>query len=456
MNRVYDIIKALVAAGGTCYFVGGTVRDQLMHRPSKDLDIEVHELTPEQVKSVLSRFGTVLEVGAFFGVVRIAGFDIDWSLPRADGVGRKPSVSIDPFIGIVQALRRRDVTMNAMAINATTGELIDPFGGAEDIRNKILRATDVEKFVEDPLRFYRVMRFCARFGMDPDATLTRMCSQMDIMNISRERIEKEFELMFEQSALPARGIRWIASCGRLREVLPELSATCGVVQDVRWHPEGDVFEHTMQALDAVGEYARDERERSMLCWAAICHDLGKAVTTRVSGDTVTSYNHEIEGVPLARALLRRITHNHDLVDQVCTLVRYHMMPGALAAQKASAAAYKRLARHLAPQVTCEQLGFLAYADRRGRNPQGGVPLAELDPFITEFLGYAERYGVLQHPESPVLTGKDFLDVVAPGPALGKVVKTAYEIQIAHNIRDHDELKKRALDSLSADEKSQKH
>ena len=177
---------------------------------------------------------------------RLHGLDVDWSLPRADSSGRKPQVYIDPFMSFKEAFRRRDLTINAMGIDILSGELIDPFGGRSDLDDKLLRTPDVRLFIQDPLRFFRVMQFISRFEMIPDDKLIDVCKTMDISNISRERIEVEFEKMLLQSHLPSRGIRWIQVIDRLSEVLPELFATVGIQQNPEWHTEGDVFEHTMQ------------------------------------------------------------------------------------------------------------------------------------------------------------------------------------------------------------------
>ncbi len=247
---IEKIIAALHAAGGIVLLVGGAVRDLLLDLPLKDLDIEVHHLEITTLQKILSQFGTVNSVGKAYGVLRINGIDVDWSLPRTDAQGRKPEVVVDPNMSFAQAFRRRDLTINAMGINVVTYELIDPFGGLYDLENKTLRAPDLEKFVEDPLRFYRVMQFVARFEFKPDADLNLICSRMNISEVSRERIEQEFKKALLLSHSPSLGFRWLNEVGRLQEILPELAVLRNVEQSPQWHPEGDVFEHTMQAIDA--------------------------------------------------------------------------------------------------------------------------------------------------------------------------------------------------------------
>ncbi len=244
------IIAALDRAGATVLLVGGAVRDLLLSLPVKDLDIEVHGLALPELEKILKQFGPVSLVGKSFGVLRVHGLDIDWSLPRSDSGGRKPTVTVDPHLSLHDAFIRRDLTVNAMGINLKTFELIDPFDGLADLQNKILRTPDVQFFAQDPLRLFRVMQFIGRFNMQPDKQLNDICAAMDISTISTERIELEFEKLLLKSARPSLGIRWLRQIGRLKEIMPELYRTIGVEQNREFHPEGDVFEHTMQAIDA--------------------------------------------------------------------------------------------------------------------------------------------------------------------------------------------------------------
>ena len=219
-----SIIEVIYKAEGKVVLVGGAVRDLFLELPIKDLDIEVHGLSFARLEKILERFGFVDIIGKVFGVLRVHPLDIDWSIPRSDTAGRKPEVIIDPFMEMKQAFIRRDLTMNAMGINFVTYELIDPFGGLQDIQDKILRTPDAIFFVEDPLRLFRVMQFCARFDMQPDDQLNKVCSRMDVSGVSRERIEKEFEKWLLQSKRPSLALDWLKTIGRLQDILPEVAA----------------------------------------------------------------------------------------------------------------------------------------------------------------------------------------------------------------------------------------
>lgn len=443
--HVHTIVQAIADLGGRALLVGGAVRDLLLGLTIKDLDIEVHGLTLEQLEAVLKKFGPVSLVGKVFGVLRLHGLDIDWSVPRTDAPGRKPKVTIDPVLSIQQAFARRDLTINAMGIDLITYELIDPFNGYKDLQQKILRAPDPHLFTEDPLRFYRVMQFISRFEMMPDQTLTDICKTMDLHGVSVERIEAEFEKLLLKSKRPSLGIRWLKDLGRLKEILPELAATVGVQQEVQWHPEGDVFEHTMQTIDAAARssYA-DAQTKLILLYAALCHDLGKATTTQKIEGQWKSLQHERAGVPLTKQLLKRITRKKDIIEAVCLLVKYHMVPGQLVESSASLASYKRLANKLAPYVTLQLLADLARVDKQGRNSQSHEPLSSTDSSVELFLRKAEEAQVREQIEQPILHGKDLLEVVPPGPLMGTLLKEAYHIQLEEGIKDKELLKKRVL------------
>ena len=326
--KLEQIVAAIISAGGTPVLVGGAVRDIFLGNIPKDCDIEVYQLSLEELAEILAQFGRVDYVGKVFGVLKVAGVNGDFALPRKDTEGRKPHVHVDPSMEYHDAFIRRDLTINAMGINLKTHALIDPFNGYEDLQKGVLRAPDTDFFVKDPLRFFRIMQFIGRFEYTPDDELEALCSRMDVSTVSRERIETEFAKLFLKSEFPSRGIRWLKKIGRLDEILPEVAALVGVPQREDWHPEGDVFEHTMQALDAAAHLSQgqDDERRLTLLYAALCHDLGKAVATKKIDGIWRSTGHAEQGVPIAQSLLKRITHNQQLIKIVSTLVRYHMEP----------------------------------------------------------------------------------------------------------------------------------
>jgi len=453
IQKQYPVVQAIFdeisAHGGRVFYVGGMVRDLILGVPIKDIDIEVHGMPLEELEALLKRFGEVNLVGKSFGVLRYSGLDIDWAVPRSDSGGRKPEVTLDHTMSITDAFSRRDLTMNAMGIDVKTGDLLDPFGGQEDIEAKRLRAPNTEFFKEDPLRFFRVMQFVSRFEMEPTPELNEICKSMDLSNVSRERIETEFAKMLLKSKRPSLGIRWLKEIGALETLLPELAATIGTVQGADHHPEGDVFEHTMQALDAAAQLKyENDHIKLIVLYAALCHDLGKPLTTQVAPDgTVTSIGHAEQGYQLTRSMLKRITHNKELIDSVSKMVKYHMSPLQFIDNEAGVAAYKRLANKLAPHASLALLADLSLADKRGRNSEGPEPLKTDFSDIALFRKKAEETHVLEAVEKPILQGKDIADLVEPGPKMGELLRRAYELQIDEGISDPEALRRRLVEIM---------
>ena len=241
------------SAGGRAVVVGGWVRDHLLGIDSKDVDIEVSGLSVERLEAVLARLGSIIEVGRAFGVFRVAGLDVDFSLPRRDskrGPGHRGfDVVPDPSLEFAEAARRRDLTVNSIGIDPITGEVLDPHGGCTDLERGVLRATDPAHFPEDPLRGLRVAQLAARLEMEPDCALVALCRTLDLSELSGERIFEEFRKLLLRAARPSLGFKVLEATGQLR-FFPELDALRGVEQDQEWHPEGDVWVHTLMVLDA--------------------------------------------------------------------------------------------------------------------------------------------------------------------------------------------------------------
>jgi tRNA nucleotidyltransferase (CCA-adding enzyme) len=448
-ERVSKIISEVNNGGGVPLLVGGAVRDLFLQRKIKDIDIEVHNLSLANLEKVLSKFGVVRKVGKSFGVLRIDGLDVDWSIPRQDASGRKPEVKLDPGMGYEKAFARRDLTINSMGINLVDYGLIDIFGGLQDLQSGILRATDESFFKEDPLRFFRVMQFVGRFEMEPDAKLNEICKEIDISNVSKERISEEFVKLFLKSKKPSLAIDWLDKVGRLKEILPELYDTKIIEQNPEWHPEGNVFEHTKQAMNFAAQQSYESDEEKILQVAsAMCHDLGKVASTKVENGRIRSVGHENTGVPFAKKLMSRITDKKDLIKKVAVLTKYHMCPGNYLSNGAKDATYKKLAWKLDKEgaLTMVQLHRLFCADRAGRNAEGGGPLENGGQPCVDFLDKASRLSILSGPERPILTGKDLeASGIQPGPKMGKLLEQAYELQLNEKIKDKTKLLKKVLD-----------
>ena len=467
INEIKPILTYLIKNGTTPYLVGGVVRDLVLKKEIKDIDIEVHGISIEKLEAILQKFGHVRLVGKSFGVLRIDGYDIDWSLPRVDSIGRKPKVIINPDMKIEDALRRRDITMNAMAINLKeflslskkinlNKGIIDPFGGLKDIKEKKLRYVDKKFFIQDPLRFFRVMQFIGRFEMQPDKKLNFLCKKISFKdlnsdkNIAKERIFDEIKKLLLKSKSPSLGFRWLQKIDRLKELFPEIYELINVKQKIYYHPEGDVFEHTMQSMDAAANlnlYENDD-EKFLIVLTALCHDFGKPSTT---DENFSAKGHELAGVPISKKFLKRITNNKTLIDSVCKLVLYHTRIIDLIRPETKLSAYKRLALKLAPNLNLTHIGLIFLSDIRGRNANSSKPLKRAfvkhediklydNVIFNKFLIKVKKAQVEKGPQAQILKGRDLLNYVKPGPEMGRILKYAYKIQIDKNVKDIKELK----------------
>jgi len=269
---------------------------------------------------------------------------------------------------------------------------------------------------------------------------------MDLSGVAGERIEEEFTRLFLRSRRPSMGLKWIETAGRLQEIMPEAAALVGLEQDPQWHPEGDVWTHTLQVLDAAAQLRIQDRDQDlMFLWAALCHDLGKAGTTAVIEGRIRSPGHSELSRELAGPFLDRLIKNARVREGAIKLSAHHLKPCDFYVNKAGPRAFKRLALALAPETSLERLAAFSLADFRGRNSNGDEPLEITCEKSAWFLEQAEAFHVKDEPEKPVLMGRHLLDVMQPGPEMGQVLHRAYEIQISEEIRNVNELKTRVLE-----------
>ncbi len=225
--KVRQLLQACAGAGGRAVLVGGCVRDALLGLPGADLDVEVHGLAPDVLREVAAGLGRVDEVGRAFGVfkLRLGGQQLDLSVPRRDskvGSGHRGiRADADPHLGLVEAARRRDLTVNAIAWDPLNGELIDPFGGRADILARRLAAVDARSFDEDPLRALRVAQFVARFGFTPVPELLEQCRSMEVSGLPAERVRGEVEKLLLRGKQPSAGWNFAHTTGLWARLVPE-------------------------------------------------------------------------------------------------------------------------------------------------------------------------------------------------------------------------------------------
>lgn len=411
--------------GGRTFYVGGFVRDKILGIENKDMDIEVHGIQPAVLREILSEVGEPLSYGSSFGVYSLKGYDIDIAMPRkehATGKGHRDfEVFVDPFIGTAEAARRRDFTMNAVMEDVLTGELVDPFGGKQDLEKGIIRHIDSDTFVEDPLRVLRGAQFASRFGFNIADETSDLFRSMDLSALSRERVEDELKKALLKGKKPSVFFEVLRSADGLDVWFPEVKALTGIEQDPKFHPEGDVWTHTMEVLDRAARYRYKTKNPYAFMLLALTHDFGKAVTTEVVNGRIHAYDHETEGLPAIETFLRRITNESEVISYVLNMVPLHMKPNVVAASKSAVKVTNRMFdRAAAP----EDLIYFAMSDKpvmSGDNPFTGDP---------EFL--FERYELYEEMMSrPYVTGNDLIEKgLEPGEYFSDVLAYAHKLRLA--------------------------
>ena len=445
--RSVEIAEAVRDAGGRAVVVGGWVRDHLLGMGSKDLDIEVFGLGAERLEALLAGFGKVYTVGRAFGVFRVGGIDVDFSLPRRDskrGPGHRGfDVAPDPSLDFAEAARRRDLTVNSIGIDPLTGEVLDPREGRRDLERRVLRATDPAHFSEDPLRGLRVAQLAARLEMTPDAELVALCRKLDLSELSGERVFDELRKLLLRATRPSIGFKVLEHTGQLR-FFPELDALRGIPQDPEWHPEGDVWVHTLMVLDAAASLRSDGDEDLALMLGALCHDLGKPATTQRVDGRIRSYRHDVGGVAPTRALLGRMRAPGALTAKVAALVEHHLAPALFIKNRATAKGYRRLARKLERSGTSiELLVKVARADHLGRTT--GDAIAGRFDAGDAFLAAARAHCVERTAPRDAVLGRHLIERgLQPGPGFAPILERCREIQDQTGWTDPERILDRAL------------
>jgi tRNA nucleotidyltransferase (CCA-adding enzyme) len=433
------IARSIRDAGGRALIVGGWVRDRLLGRTAKDLDLEVYHLPPERLKRLLRQFGSVNTVGESFTVYKVAGIDV--ALPRREsrtGRGHRGfEVVGDPDLSFTEAARRRDFTINAVAWDPLTGEYIDPFDGRADLAAGILRAVDARTFGDDSLRVLRALQFAARFEFRLDDATRDLCRAIPLDDLPSERIWGEIEKLLLLAARPSLGFALGLDLLVIDRLFPEIKALVGCDQEPEWHPEGDVWVHTLMVIDEARTRIDDldRARRIVIMLGAVCHDLGKPLTTAFLDGRIRSIDHEQAGVAPASAVLDRLNihtiDGYDVRKQVLGIVAHHLKPGMFrqSPTPVSDGAFRRLAQ----KVDLELLARLAKSDCLGRT--GGFDCTAMDWFLAR----ARELGVQHAPPEPLVKGRHLLALgLSPGPRVGVVLKQIYEKQLDGSIATVEE------------------
>ncbi len=432
-----EIVRTLRERGHLAYFAGGCVRDLLLARDPADYDVAT-DATPRQVMQI---FPETFAVGEQFGVVLVPvdSFDespVKGSSPRTTrkaievatfrsdvgySDGRHPDevrFSKDPR----EDVERRDFTINGMMLDPVTNEILDFVGGRADLTAGIIRAIgDPERrFTEDKLRMLRAVRFAARFDYQIDPATMAAIQELapKIHQVSCERIREELTKMLTEGRA-RRAFQLLDESGLLPEVLPESAAMKGVEQPPQYHPEGDVFVHTLLLLDKLPAGAS-----KTLAWGALLHDVGKPPTFRVAPDRIRFDGHVEVGVKMAAEICRRLRFSNFETDQILALVNNHMRFGDVLRMK---------------QSTLKRFLRLAAFDEH-------LELHRMDVLSSNGNLSAYNYSREQlhtiPPEAirprPLVTGRDLIEAgYAPGPRFKEILSAIEDAQLEGRITSRE-------------------
>jgi tRNA nucleotidyltransferase (CCA-adding enzyme) len=439
LPRATEIARAVREKGGRAIVVGGWVRDRLLGLASKDLDLEVFGIAAPDLRLLLERFDRVDTVGESFTVYKVGGLDV--SLPRREskiGRGHRAfAVTGDPWMTFEEAARRRDFTINAIGWDPLDEAYLDPFDGRRDLAHRILRLVDPATFADDSLRVLRAVQLIARFELALDPATRDVCRAIPLDDLPAERIWAEVEKLLLLPARPSLGFAAALELGVIARLFPEMAALVGCKQEPAWHPEGDVWVHTLLVLDEARARIDDLPRHAGLAvmLGAVCHDLGKPATTAFSDGRIRSLGHEEAGVAPALALLDRLNvhaiDGYDVRQQVVGLTAHHLKPGAWhkVRDEVGDGAFRRLAQ----KVDLELVARLAAADCRGR--PGDFDCTAMDWFLAR----ARSLGVEHGAPRPILLGRHLLALgLTPGPRVGAILREVYEQQLDGKITTVDE------------------
>ncbi|MCP9494023.1 MAG: hypothetical protein MSG64_06135 [Pyrinomonadaceae bacterium MAG19_C2-C3] len=421
MNRVIEIARTVQMEGGRLLLVGGCVRDKLMGRTPKDFDAEVYGIEQRALRDLLKRFGRVSTVGESFTVYKL-GNDLDISLPRRErkqGRGHRGFVvEGDHTMTPEEAARRRDFTINAILEDPLTGEIIDPFDGREDLRNKILRAVAPETFVEDSLRVLRAAQFAARFEFEVETQTIELCRTIDLTDLPAERVWGELEKLLLHASRPSRGLRWLLVLRAMSQVLPELHVPRNLKRNI-----GRIFVTIDRAHETINDLPHARQVTVML--AALCH----------------AFRDEALTLAMLERLKIHTLDGFDVRGQVLSLVREQAKPFEIYQAREQNEAWSNGAlRRLAARCELNLLWLVALAKS----------FTEEHFAVCEwFIERARKLNIEHAPPKPLLQGRHLQDMgLKPSPLFGRIIAAVYEMQLDERVTNLDEARAAAEDIIA--------
>ncbi|GAA5157860.1 CCA tRNA nucleotidyltransferase [Amycolatopsis dongchuanensis] len=428
-------------AGHRLYLVGGSVRDALLGRLSSDLDFTT-DARPERILEIVRGWADgVWDTGIEFGTVGVTkrGATLEITTFRADSydrVSRNPEVTFGDTIE--GDLLRRDFTVNAMAIELSTKQFVDPHNGLEALSQRLLDtpATPQESFADDPLRMLRAARFVSQLGFAPAPRVVEAMTEMagEIQRITAERVQTEISKLL-LGAQPRRALELMVDTGLAQHVLPEVPGMRLAIDE--HHQHKDVYQHSLTVLEQAIALEQDGPDL-VLRLAALLHDIGKPATRRFEdGGGVSFHHHEVVGAKMARKRLRALKYSKQIVDDVSQLVFLHLRFHGYGKGEWTDSAVRRYVTDAGPLL--ERLHKLVRADCTTRNKRKAAALQRTYDELEE------RIARLQAEEDlakvrPDLDGNEIMRLLnlPPGPLVGKAWRYLKELRLDRGPLSHEE------------------
>jgi tRNA nucleotidyltransferase (CCA-adding enzyme) len=445
-STLTKILKLLQEKGAKPILVGGCVRDHFLNLQIKDYDIEVFDIEDfETLTKYLEQFGKVKLVGKSFGVLKLCVEDeeYDFALPRVEkkiSKGHKGfEVISDASLSFKEAAIRRDFTINSIGYDFFKDEFLDPFDGLKDLENRILRHIDNKSFVEDPLRVYRAVQFASRFDFTLDEKTFKLCKKIvlenDLEELPKERIFEELKKLFLKSNKPSIGFELLEKLGVLKYFC-ELKALIGCPQEYEYHPEGDVWIHTLMTLNEMAKIKTENEYKNIVLFLAIlCHDFGKPLCTKEIDGKITSHKHESLGIEPTVSFLEKLTNDKKFINDVLPLVKYHLSPFQLYLNNSSDKAVKRLAL----KVDIEMLCIVCLADCLGRDIDDK---SKCHKAIEWLKNKASELEVSNEGPKPIVMGKDLIALgFTPGKLFKEILDFAFDLQLDEDMKKEEIIEK---------------
>ncbi len=448
--------------GQEVYAVGGFIRDILRGDPSEDVDILITHHTVDDIIKKLESHGKVDVVGKSFGVIKftIRGKTYDIALPRTDRPKQAKirkhkdfMISADPDLPLEKDLERRDFRCNSIAVRLSDGKMFDPFGGQKDIKEKKIRLTNPQTFSEDPLRVIRVARFASVLSFSVDPKIYEISKDIDLSGLSVERVNEELFKILVSSSQPSQGLEKLFKLGALRQLFPELYNLTLCIQDSIFHPERDIYghhtvwAHTLitvdQAKRLASRFQLSGQRTLALVLAALFHDVGKPETSewefKKGRMVITSNGHDIASAKIVKKTFNRLRiftwNGYILRKMIPLLIKCHHRASELWQNRkvVTKKAFNRLAADVEGEI--ELMVYLDAADRAGRTEN---PVQDLDREGRWLLKKFEELNISKETIKPLIMGRDLINLgVSPGPPMGKLLKTLYQMQLDNEFETKD-------------------